>query len=54
MTIENETIEISKTLYDELLDDQKFLRALRIAGVDNWDGYDFALEVYYAKEIECY
>ena len=40
-------------LYDELLDDQEFLQALREAGVDNWDGYDFALQVYYADtEIE--
>jgi hypothetical protein len=53
MTVENETIEISKTLYDALLDDQKFLQALKEAGVNNWGGYDYALEVYYADtEIE--
>lgn len=27
---------------DELL----FLAALEAAGVDNWDGYDYALEIY--------
>lgn len=32
--------------YDELLDDQAFLEALRRAGVDNWDGYEEALDIY--------
>jgi hypothetical protein len=30
--------------YAQLVDDQRFLNALRNAGVDNWDGYSFALE----------
>lgn len=40
-----ERIEIDKAEYEELLSDQKFLNALRAAGVDNWDGYDVAQEM---------
>lgn len=32
--------------YNDLVEDQQFLRALERAGVDNWDGYDFALEIF--------
>jgi hypothetical protein len=34
--------------YDELFEEQKLLRALKAAGVDNLDG--FALEVVYGKD----
>jgi hypothetical protein len=30
----------------ELEDDLMFLDALRAAGVDNWDGYDYAQDIY--------
>ena len=39
-----EEITISKAEYENLIQDQKMLRALERAGVDNWDGFDFALE----------
>lgn len=39
-------VEISEKVYLELLDDQNMLAALQAAGVDNWDGYDYALEIY--------
>lgn len=39
------TIEISIYRYNQLIDNEKFLNALRAAGVDNWVGYDFALEI---------
>lgn len=39
-----DTITISKEEYNELIDDQNLLNALRSAGVDNWEGYDYALE----------
>ena len=45
-----ETITISKDEYEQLQDDSKFLRCLEAAGVDNWDGYDFALEAYQGDE----
>jgi hypothetical protein len=28
--------------YDDMLDDVEFLKALRAAGVDNWEGYSNA------------
>lgn len=37
-----ETITISKKLYEKLLQDRKTLRALEAAGVDNWEGYSEA------------
>lgn len=36
---------ITQELYENLLADQKKLRALEAAGVDNWDGYEYALEL---------
>ena len=35
-----ETVTISKTEYDQLIEDQLILQALYAGGVDNWDGYD--------------
>ena len=40
-----ETITISKKEYESLLEDQKLLQALQGAGVDNWSGYDYAIEM---------
>lgn len=40
-----ETVTISKEEYEELKKDQKFLEALRAAGVDNWEGYDYAFDI---------
>jgi len=39
-----ETITITRAEYTQLLADQRLLRALQAAGVDNWDGYDDAIE----------
>lgn len=39
-----EIVEVDKAEYDELIRDRDFLRALRGAGVDNWSGYDFAID----------
>lgn len=47
--MENETVTILKTEYDELINRRNKLEALENAGVDNWDGYDFAME---AMEVE--
>ena len=38
------TINISLREYKSLLDDSEMLRALYAAGVQNWDGYEIALE----------
>ena len=34
----------------DLTDDSNFLDCLKFAGVDNWDGYDEAREMYYDEE----
>jgi len=38
----SETVTIPKEEYEELKSDAAFLRALEAAGVDNWEGYEFA------------
>jgi hypothetical protein len=38
-----ETVTISKTEYEDLLARDRFLTRLQDAGVDNWNGYDYAL-----------
>ena len=38
-------ITISKKEYEELIEDQKLLQCLQDAGVDNWSGYDYAMEM---------
>lgn len=48
--MEPETVTITKSEYDRLLDDYKFLEALRAAGVDNWGGYDDACDIYNGKD----
>lgn len=40
-----ETIEISLDRFEELLESEKVLNTLIAAGVDNWSGYSFALEL---------
>ena len=40
-----ELITITKTHYDELVEAQKFLSYLEDAGVDNWEGYDYAVRM---------
>lgn len=41
----DENITISKKEYEELTKDSEFLNALRAAGVDNWEGYSYAIEI---------
>jgi len=40
----NATITISTDEYEILLYNTKLLHALEAAGVDNWEGYEIALE----------
>lgn len=47
-----ETITVSVSRYNELVDDQNFLIALRGAGVDNWEGYGDAVESFQEDEDE--
>lgn len=46
----NETITISKEEYESLLEDRAWLRCLKNAGVDNWQGYDYACEFFRNKK----
>lgn len=40
----SDTITLHIERYNELIESEKILEALQIAGVDNWDGYDIAME----------
>lgn len=42
--MEKDWITITKKEYLELLQDSNKLAALEGAGVDNWDGYSYAME----------
>jgi hypothetical protein len=44
-----EMITIKQSEYEALTESQKFLNALEAAGVDNWDGYSYAVEIFNAK-----
>lgn len=39
------TVTISKEEYESLKEDARWLQCLENAGVDNWEGYDFAREL---------
>jgi hypothetical protein len=41
-----EVVELPKSVYDAMCDTEDWLAALEAAGVDNWEGYDFAREIY--------
>ena len=44
------TITISQDEYDQLRRDSEFLECLYSAGVDNWDGYEYAQDM--MEELE--
>ena len=46
------TITISVEEYSGLIERDELLCALESAGVENWDGYDFALEILDAARID--
>lgn len=41
----DEMITITKKEYVGLIEDSRKLAALEGAGVDNWEGYDYAMEL---------
>ena len=41
-----ETITISTREYEQLLKDQLWLQCLEEAGIDNWEGFDEALNIW--------
>ncbi len=40
-----EIVNVAKSVYDDLIEASLKLRALEAAGVDNWEGYDSAMEM---------
>ena len=40
-----ETVTIPKDEYERLMHNSEFLGCLEGAGVDNWEGYDFAIDM---------
>lgn len=40
---DDNTVTMDMDTYEAFLNDEAFLNALQIAGVDNWEGYDYAL-----------
>lgn len=40
------TVEISREEYESLLRDSAFLQELEADGVDNWEGYSLAWEMF--------
>jgi hypothetical protein len=49
--MEKYLVTINKRLLQKLIEDRDKLRALENAGVDNWDGYDFAMENMMETEV---
>jgi hypothetical protein len=49
-TITNGRVAISEEYFNELLDSERKLLALENWGVDNWDGYDDAMQEFWAGE----
>jgi hypothetical protein len=49
---EEPCVYITKKLYDKLLEDSDFLDCLRACGVDNWNGYSDARQMYNENEAE--
>jgi len=40
---------LSAEEYEELLDKIDLLEALQEGGVDNWKGFEYAIDIYYVK-----
>lgn len=47
---DSEKTIISEYEYESLQEDSEKLNALEIAGVDNWEGYDYAMDILHGIE----
>ena len=45
-----ETVTITRAEYDSLCDDARWRACVEGAGVDNWDGFGWAMEEYYGDD----
>ena len=50
LSLEQDTITIPINVYQKLMKDQCLLNCLHIAGVDNWEGYYEAIEIFNEEE----
>ena len=48
--METETVTISKTEYERLIESYEILQCLYAGGVDNWQWYDESLEEYWKSK----
>ena len=48
--IDMDMVEIPRDEYERLLKSEAKLSALECAGVDNWEGYGYAMTEYYEDE----
>lgn len=47
-----ETVTITRSEYSSLCDDARWRACVEGAGVNNWDGFDWAMEEYYGDNDE--
>ena len=47
-----ETVTITRSEYSSLCDDARWRACVEGAGVDNWDGFAWAMEEYYGDNDE--
>ena len=52
MNKQEETVTITRTQYEALVEDSKVLDALRAGGVDNWEWYEASLEEHYDEQVD--
>lgn len=45
-------VTITQEEYEQLLDKKRKLDALECCGVDNWGGWDDAMEIYHSEDEE--
>lgn len=47
---EIKTVTITEERYDELIERSNWLDYLEMAGVDNWEGYSYAIDMKHEQE----
>lgn len=50
MEMNEEMITITKEEYEDILYDVRFLQCLHTASVENWEGYDIAIDLFEENE----
>lgn len=50
--MKDEMVTITKAEYERLIDNSELLSCLRACGVDNWGGWDDAMEMFREEEAE--